>query len=210
MKNWNQSGKEGEGSAARIYETIFEHAPIGIEIYDEQGLLVEVNGKCQEIFGVTEASALGGFKLFDDPNLSEENRAVVKQGGSLHYEAQFMDDEESVRNAMRDILEMFGYRVVCKQDGRDAIGFLVEETKANRKLAAMVLDLTVPGGMGGREAIGEIRKLGSEIPVFVVSGCAEDPVMADPSAHGFTASLCKPFRQAELAKMLSRYLNASE
>jgi PAS domain S-box-containing protein len=121
-----------------------------------------------------------------------------------------MDDEESMRNAMRDILEMFGYRVVCKQDGRDAIGFFVEETKAKRKIAAMILDLTVPGGMGGKEAIGEIRKLCSEIPVFVVSGYAEDPVMANPSAYGFTASLCKPFRTAELARMLSRYLNASE
>jgi CheY-like chemotaxis protein len=69
----------------------------------------------------------------------------------------------------------------------------------------MILDMTIPGGMGGKEATAEIRKLNAEIPVFVASGYADDPVMKNPAEFGFTASLCKPFRMAELAKLLNEY-----
>ena len=56
--------------------------------------------------------------------------------------------------------------------------------------------------MGGKEAIPEIRKLCPKTPVFVASGYAEDPIMADPTAYGFTASICKPFRKAGLRKII--------
>jgi CheY-like chemotaxis protein len=72
----------------------------------------------------------------------------------------------------------------------------------------MLFDLTIPGGMGGKEAIGEIRKMDAcaKIPVFVTSGYAEDPIMANPTEYGFTASICKPFRKSDLSEMLNKYL----
>jgi two-component system cell cycle sensor histidine kinase/response regulator CckA len=76
--------------------------------------------------------------------------------------------------------------------------------KANRSVAAMILDLTIPGGMGGKETIGKIRDLDKNIPVFVASGYADDPVMASPIEFGFTASICKPFRKTELAGLLEK------
>jgi CheY-like chemotaxis protein len=60
--------------------------------------------------------------------------------------------------------------------------------------------------MGGKEAIGEIRRICPHTPVFVVSGYAEDPVMSDPAHYGFTASICKPFKKTQLADMLNRYV----
>jgi CheY-like chemotaxis protein len=60
--------------------------------------------------------------------------------------------------------------------------------------------------MGGKETITEIRKLNSKIPVFVVSGYADDPVMQNPSEYGFTASICKPFIRNELVEMLSKFI----
>ena len=85
--------------------------------------------------------------------------------------------------------------------------FVLAETKANKKISGMIFDLTVHGGMGGKEALAEIRKLDvyTQNPVFVTSGYAEDPIMANPAEHGFTASICKPFTLSELSEMLNKY-----
>ncbi len=68
----------------------------------------------------------------------------------------------------------------------------------------MIFDLTIPGGMGGMEAVAEIRKLNKEIPVFVASGYADNSVMKNPVEYGFTASISKPFTIAELSEMLNK------
>jgi CheY-like chemotaxis protein len=106
------------------------------------------------------------------------------------------------------MLELLGYTVVCKNDGREAIDFYMNETRANRHFTAMIFDLTVPGGMGGIEAVAEIRKLNAsmKIPVFVVSGYADNSVMKNPVEYGFTASISKPFTIAELSEMLNDHL----
>ena len=113
-----------------------------------------------------------------------------------------MDDEVVIREAIGALLEYFGYSVVYKGNGEDAVAWFAEETKAKRSLSGMIFDLTIPGGMGGKEAITEIRKICLTTPVFVASGYAENPVMANPKAYGFNASICKPFRRADLIKML--------
>lgn len=67
-------------------------------------------------------------------------------------------------------------------------------------------DLRAIGGMGGLAAVEEIRKLNTEIPVFVASGYADDPVIKNPAEYGCTASICKPFRKTELTEMLDKYM----
>jgi CheY-like chemotaxis protein len=113
-----------------------------------------------------------------------------------------VDDEEVVRNTVRRMVESLGYTVVCRKDGKEAIDFYIRETKAGRRFVAMILDLTVRGGMGGKEAVAEIRKLDKELPVFVASGYADDPVMKNPMEYGFTGSIGKPFTITELSDML--------
>jgi len=117
-----------------------------------------------------------------------------------------MDDEIVMRETIKNMLESFGYSVVCTEDGNEALAFFKSEQIANRKIAGMIFDLTVPSGMGGKAAIGEIRKIDSKIPVFVASGYAEDPVMKTPDAYGFMASICKPFRKSELSEMLNQFI----
>ncbi len=119
-----------------------------------------------------------------------------------------MDDEEILRETICMMLQAIGYSAVCLENAESAVRYFVEETRAGRKLAAVLLDLTIAGGPGGREAIREIRRICQETPVFVVSGYADDPVMADPQTFGFNASLCKPFRKADLEKMLAAHMVA--
>jgi PAS domain S-box-containing protein len=117
-----------------------------------------------------------------------------------------MDDVEVVRKSLQKILQTMGYTVFCTKDGREAIDFYIAETKTKRQFAAMIFDLTVPGGMGGMEAVTVIRELNKEIPVFVASGYAENSVMKNPVEYGFTASISKPFNIEELSEMLNTFL----
>jgi two-component system cell cycle sensor histidine kinase/response regulator CckA len=115
-----------------------------------------------------------------------------------------MDDEPVIRDAVSEMLKSLGYSVIATQNGREAIDVARRETQAGRRIEAMILDMTVPGGMGGREAVGEIRRINPRLPVFVASGYAEDPVVAAPKDHGFVGSICKPFTRSDLAEMLRK------
>ena len=117
-----------------------------------------------------------------------------------------MDDEPVIRDVLKDVLELFGYTVVLTIRGEEAIEFCAAETKANREIAGMIFDLTIPGGMGGKEAIREIRRICPDTPAFVASGYSVDPIMANPEEYGFTASLPKPFTIDELSDMLEKHM----
>ncbi len=121
-----------------------------------------------------------------------------------------MDDEPVVQETLEALLEYFGYSVVSLSDGQAAVELVARETAAGGNFVGMILDLTVAGGMGGREAVGALRSYYPELPIFVTSGYAEDRVIADPTRFGFTASLRKPFDQGDLAKLLSQHMPQSE
>ncbi len=116
-----------------------------------------------------------------------------------------MDDEEVILKMLAPMLERIGYTATCVKDGAAAIIAFNEARTAGRPFAAVLLDLTVPGGMGGREAVGLLRAIDSTVPIFVISGYAEDPVMADPRKYGFTDSIAKPFTMGDLARLLERH-----
>jgi CheY-like chemotaxis protein len=117
-----------------------------------------------------------------------------------------MDDEEVIRDTLEIALVSFGYTVVCKENGRDVLDYFKSIITSDIKIAGMFFDLTIPGNMGGKEAIVEIRKLDTSVPVFVASGYADDPVMSNPETYGFTGSISKPFRIADITKLLNKYM----
>ena len=128
----------------------------------------------------------------------------MSSGESHHGQGLFlvMDDEAAVRQTVAAFLSSLGYTVVARENGEETLEFFRAARREGKKLTAMIFDLTIRGGMGGLETIAAIRREDPEIPVFVMSGYAEDPVMGDPAAFGFTASLRKPFLLAELVKTL--------
>jgi len=140
--------------------------------------------------------------------LSSKEKSTAKYSGSGTIVV--MDDEEVIRDVLGYVLKSFGYTVVCTKNGREAIDFFTAEIKANRPVVGMIFDLTIAGGMGGKEAIKEIRALNLKIPVFVASGYAQDPVMAYPADYGFTASICKPFKMEQLIELLNKYINTQK
>ncbi|NLD94710.1 MAG: PAS domain S-box protein [Fibrobacter sp.] len=135
--------------------------------------------------------------------ITESAESAAHNGHGLFI---VMDDEEVMRDTITVMLEKLGYEVVSTIDGLQTIDTL-KKLLPDKVVTGILLDLTIPGGMGGRETLIAIRKFITTIPVFVVSGYADDPIMKDPSQFGFSGSICKPFRKAELTSMLERYNN---
>ncbi len=121
-----------------------------------------------------------------------------------------MDDEEVIRMTMDTMLSLFGYKVICKENGEETLAFFKDARTSNTAISGIILDLTIPGGLGGKEVIEEIRAVDQNVPVFVSSGYADDPVMSNPGKFGFTGSICKPFRIADLTRLLSQHINLEE
>ncbi len=117
-----------------------------------------------------------------------------------------MDDEEVIRNAVRAMLSIHGYTVIGAHDGAEAVQQFLRGEREGEPFDAVILDLTVPGGMGGKEAALAIRKQNSNVALIVSSGYAEDPVVATPQDYGFTDSLRKPFTLAELVAVIGKHV----
>ncbi len=116
-----------------------------------------------------------------------------------------VDDEDIILKTVKAMLESMKYSVVCESEGSAALKLYKNDLNCS-PFSAIIVDLTIPAGMGGKELVKEIRKTDTEIPVFVSSGYAEDPIMADPGKYGFTGSLSKPFRKSDLMELLNKHI----
>jgi PAS domain S-box-containing protein len=166
--------------------------------------IIHRHGGCIDVESLPGKGSTFHFYLPADPNIARTTSKNVPSPYQSSGTIIVMDDEEVIRDTVGSMLKSLGYSVISAPNGAEAILAWQREIEAENKIEAMILDLTVPGGMGGKEAVVEIRKIDRQVPVFVASGYADDPVMASPKEHGFTDSICKPFRRIDLAEMLRR------
>jgi CheY-like chemotaxis protein/anti-sigma regulatory factor (Ser/Thr protein kinase) len=118
-----------------------------------------------------------------------------------------MDDEEMVRLVARTMLKRIGYEVESANDGAEAIELYKKAKELGQPFDAVIMDLTVPGGMGGKEAIKKILDVDPEVKAIVSSGYFNDPVMADFKRYGFCGVVAKPYTIRELSEVLSALMN---
>ena len=121
-----------------------------------------------------------------------------------------MDDEDYVRQIVRFMLNSMNFSVMEAKDGEDLLAVLEDSEARGMTIDAAILDLTIPGGMGGLETMKNIRAKGYDFPVFASSGYSEDPVIALPEEYGFTDSITKPFQKEDLTTLLSRHFKQSQ
>jgi len=114
-----------------------------------------------------------------------------------------MDDDDLIQTLATQILEHLGYQVTCCANGEAAIARYEAAARAGAPFLAAIMDLTIPGGMGGREAAERILALDPAARLIVSSGYSHDPVMADFGSYGFCAAIAKPYRVSELAAVLA-------
>ncbi len=117
-----------------------------------------------------------------------------------------MDDEEIVRNVAGAILGELGYEVGLARDGREAIATYEQAARDGRPFDVVIMDLTVPGGMSGKDAVRELLALDPSARVIVSSGYHQDPVMANYREYGFRDVIMKPYDASGLSRTLARVL----
>jgi len=134
--------------------------------------------------------------------LKEDGELISGKGKIL-----VMDDEPMVRQVLSKMLLTMGYEVEAAQDGARAIELYTQAQDTGDPFVTVILDLTVPGGMGGKEVMARLLKIDPQVKAIVSSGYSDDPVMANFQSYGFTDVISKPYRILELDKILRKTLN---
>ncbi len=113
-----------------------------------------------------------------------------------------MDDDEHIRMVAGELLTSCGYEYELAQDGYEAITLYKKAMKSMQPFSAVIVDLTVPGSMGGKETLRRLRTIDPEVKAIVSSGYSKDPVMANYRIHGFHGVVKKPYSIEELGKVV--------
>ena len=115
-----------------------------------------------------------------------------------------MDDDSMVRNLAKSMLDHLGHKVVLTKDGQEAIKAFQEALNNHSFFDLVILDLTIPGGIGGKATVQQILKIDPQTKVVVSSGYSTDPVMARFRDYGFCATLAKPFKLEEFSTVIAQ------
>lgn len=121
-----------------------------------------------------------------------------------------MDDEEMVRDAMGGMLRFLGYGADCTSDGKEALVRYRQARETGTPYDVVILDLTVRGGMGGMETVGELLKIDPSARVIAASGYSNATVMEEYHRYGFRGILPKPCVMEELRRTLDEVLAGGE
>ncbi|MDH5297481.1 MAG: PAS domain S-box protein [Desulfobulbaceae bacterium] len=119
-----------------------------------------------------------------------------------------MDDEEMVRMVACEMLKHIGCETEEARDGQEAIDRYREALKQGKPFDAVIMDLTIPGGLGGKETVGRLKSLDPGVRVVVSSGYANDPIMANFRQYGFSGVVPKPYSILDLSRAMSSLLRA--
>ncbi len=127
----------------------------------------------------------------------EQGKIVSGKGRIL-----VMDDEEIIRTMLIRMLTLSGYHVEVTNDGDEAVEIYRQARESGRPFDAVILDLTVPGGMGGRETIKKLLEIEPKVKAIVSSGYATDPIMSEYRKYGFSAVVTKPYSVSRMEETL--------
>ena len=120
-----------------------------------------------------------------------------------------MDDEEYVRDILSVMLSSMGYTVKLANNSEETIALVKNELALKQTIRAVILDLTIPGGIGGKETLVELQKIVPNILAIASSGYSNDPVMAMPLNYGFKASLKKPYSKNDVKEVLTKVISTT-
>ena len=140
-----------------------------------------------------------------EPRISKKNDVVHGKGRIL-----IMDDNDSVLETVSQMLCHIGYQVELAKDGSEAVHFYRKAMEAEQTYDAIILDLTVPGGIGGREAMQNIMELDPHAKGIVSSGYSNDPVMTEYEKYGFSGMVKKPYKLGELSRTVYEVIHTKK
>jgi DNA-binding NtrC family response regulator len=113
-----------------------------------------------------------------------------------------IDDEDMVRKSVGEGLKRMGYEIECAEDGAEGIRLYKKAMEEKHPFHVVIMDLTIPGGMGGKEAVGKFKEIDRNAKIIASSGYCDDPVMSKFEEYGFISVIAKPFRLQALGEIL--------
>jgi CheY-like chemotaxis protein len=120
-----------------------------------------------------------------------------------------VEDEETVRTSTGAALSRLGYSVALVANGSEAIEAFCQAADEGRPFDAVILDLTVHGGTGGKETVAGLKRIDPDVRAIVSSGYANDAVMTEFSAFGFSDKLAKPYTMEDLGRVMKKVLGGT-
>jgi CheY-like chemotaxis protein len=117
-----------------------------------------------------------------------------------------MDDDAAVREVAKQMLMELGYTPSLTSNGEEAVAAYATARQEGNPFACVILDLTIPGGMGGRDTVVQLAAMDSTVRAIVSSGYSSDPVVANYRQYGFQAAVNKPYSLDELSRVLHQVL----
>jgi CheY-like chemotaxis protein len=117
-----------------------------------------------------------------------------------------MDDEQIILDVTLEVLRFLGYDVMFAKDGEMAIELYKKARNDGAPFDAVILDLSIPDGMGGKEAVGHLRAFDPSVKAIVSSGYTHDPAVMDFPAYGFSGKLAKPYKINDMKTVLEQLI----
>ncbi len=154
---------------------------------------VEIGTTFHLFVPATEKRASGSLESVK-PNVSGSGRILV------------MDDDPTIREIAAEMLRDLGYEVELVTCGEDAIVVYRKRLDEGKRFDAVIMDLTIPGGIGGKEAIELLRRVDPAVKAIVSSGYSNDPIMSNFQEYGFAGMVTKPYGVSQLTKALFRVI----
>ncbi len=205
---------EGEGIPEKYVERIFDpyfstkHTGSGLGLATVYSIIAKHKGK---ILVSSEAGKGTVFTLYlpaAEKLRDSEYRDSLSDDVMLdHIRVLVMDDEDMVRSVAFSLLRRIGCDVDCVTDGEEALSAYKKAAVSGKPYDVIFMDLTIPGGMGGKETVKQLLSLYPEAKVIVTSGYSIDPVMAHFEEYGFKGCVVKPFSLGTLKNTLLRILS---
>jgi len=138
----------------------------------------------------------------------ETKKVISETSWTGRGQVLVMDDEEMVRDVAGGMLLHLGYDVDFAKDGDEAINLARNAVESGTPFAFIFMDLTIPGGMGGKDAVQQILAIDPEIKAIASSGYSNDPIMAEFKKYGFSAIIPKPYLLDDLKNTLQRVMSS--
>jgi len=200
-----------EHDLLRIFEPYFTTKPKGSGTGLGLATAYSIIRRHGGTISVTSRLGEGTSFLVELPACDKEVTGTV--GGHAHVvdgrgqRILIMDDEAAIRNLAARMLSKCGYRTEAVPDGAAALNAYAEAMRSHQPFAAVILDVTIPGGMGGRDTIARLKAIDPNVKAVVSSGYSDANESSEYQEQGFVASLQKPYKLQDLASTMAQILS---
>ena len=196
----------GEGDLPRIFDPYFTTKKAGSGL----GLATAYASVKNHDGHITVDTTLGEGATFTvylpasdrepDPDEEGEDPGIIPGTGRILV----LDDEDPIRRLVGDLLGRLGYEAEFASEGAGALERYRKALSSGKRFDAVIMDLTIPGEMGGRDAVQGLLAMDPSARVIVSSGYSDDPIMANFRRYGFRGVVSKPYNIKELSQILDR------